>query len=527
MSERVYKKIKKQNGERFARSIRDFHSGIFEVPGIEDIVKHAGRDAEPLLPYLLSLTEAANENEPAPPKAENPFKLLKEAGYDAFYANTLEKQNSIKRYFAPGELLCTFNSNSRFLSYYVVHAVKKGADKLKRSQFKGIEKRQDEYGTSVISIQILKSGGLIKITNRYNHAVDFPDNTFQSNPDHIIEGLSLALKDHFNVDFDAPSSPLPDGYLLAKGQVFQHHTEDNNIYYGHHAFVKDGIVTEIDRKAGHALFERFYFDNKTKTLRNVDPHDVDKFPLDFNRDYGGNTDLHVDKKGNLKLGDVVLIEADESKIVRMNFDQLSKLSDSSLHEMPFLKSFRSSSLQKIGHMCFDECRRLEEFSANALIHMGKQCLRTVYRLKHFEANRLLHMGRNCLLRANSLVSFHAESLQTMGKNCLNDVSALTDLVIPTIKQMNDGCIEHAESLTHFEANALKQMGKNCLNYAPKLTSFVATGLKVMKQYCIQHSPQLQECLVPERIKFARDCFEKSELISRRRSRDGAVPRAAP
>ena len=46
MPKTMYEIIKKQNGERFARAIRNCDNGIFDVPNINKIVKYAGRDAE-------------------------------------------------------------------------------------------------------------------------------------------------------------------------------------------------------------------------------------------------------------------------------------------------------------------------------------------------------------------------------------------------------------------------------------------------------------------------------------------------
>ena len=211
---KAYKKIKKQNGERFARCLRDHHNGLLEIEGIADIVKHAGRKAEPLLPYLMSLM-SANDDRAQQQEPGCPFKLLEEAGYDAFYADTLEKQNSIMPYFNQNERLCTFNDASRHKNYYIVHAVKKDVDSILRDTFNGRGERQDEYGTSVISIQIRKDGSFISIKNRYNHTVSGCDNTFDSNPDNIIEGLSAAFKKHFDVEFEATSSPLPNEYSPA------------------------------------------------------------------------------------------------------------------------------------------------------------------------------------------------------------------------------------------------------------------------------------------------------------------------
>ena len=47
--------IKKQNGEAFAKAIRSYDNGIFDIPEIADIVQYAGRNAEPIMDFLISL----------------------------------------------------------------------------------------------------------------------------------------------------------------------------------------------------------------------------------------------------------------------------------------------------------------------------------------------------------------------------------------------------------------------------------------------------------------------------------------
>lgn len=51
----MYDIIKKQNGERFAKAVRNYDNGIFDVPNIDKIVKYAGRDAEPIMQYVKML----------------------------------------------------------------------------------------------------------------------------------------------------------------------------------------------------------------------------------------------------------------------------------------------------------------------------------------------------------------------------------------------------------------------------------------------------------------------------------------
>jgi len=105
MTKSVYDIIKRQNGEAFAKAIRNYDSGIFDVPDLARIVRYAGRNAMPLLPFLESLKEIQIEEVAG---HLSPFKLLELAGYDAYYADTLEKQNAIQKYFESHEKLCTF-----------------------------------------------------------------------------------------------------------------------------------------------------------------------------------------------------------------------------------------------------------------------------------------------------------------------------------------------------------------------------------------------------------------------------------
>ncbi len=137
MSEKsIYEQIKKQNGESFAKAIRNYNDGIFEVSGIMDIVKYAGRDANPILLFLNSLRKIETDESPT---TLDPFELLDKAGYNAYYADTLKKQNAIKKYFQSYEVLCTFNDNTRYKRYYIVNAVKKNVKDIKRKDFKGKE----------------------------------------------------------------------------------------------------------------------------------------------------------------------------------------------------------------------------------------------------------------------------------------------------------------------------------------------------------------------------------------------------
>ena len=57
--------------------------------------------------------------------------------------------------------------------------------------------RQDEYGTSVISIQFDRDDThTLSIKNRYNHKVEKPDATFSNNLNNIVAGLTKSFADY-------------------------------------------------------------------------------------------------------------------------------------------------------------------------------------------------------------------------------------------------------------------------------------------------------------------------------------------
>jgi len=319
----IFEQIKAQNGEAFAKAIRSYHNGIFDIPDIVNIVKYAGRDAEPVLEYLKSLVGPEVEEHGV---YETPFQLLDRAGYDAYYADTLEKQNAIQKYYALGEALCTFRDPDRYKNYYMVNAVKKNVDEIKRGNFPNPQ-REDEYGTSVISIQIRKEGGFISIKNRYNHTVSNPDNTFNSNPDNIIPGLSEALRRHFNVDFSRQKVVLPDRYIEDKGRIIKHHGERNNVYFGDAFYVQDGVVHELDKRT-EVMLDRFIYNNETKTLSN--PANLDDAFIDAFKQETEGKKIRIDKDKKTKhihvfANGTEILEIYDGQIVNLNFPSVTEI----------------------------------------------------------------------------------------------------------------------------------------------------------------------------------------------------------
>lgn len=490
----MYKELEKQHSETFAKTIQNHRIDILKIPDIDKILRYAGKDAEPLLPCLIKqLEDCKRQNIVADDPSETPFTLLEKAGYNSFHADTRDKQDSIKKFFAPGELLCTFNS-ARYQRYHIIHAIKKNASSILREDFNGREKREDEYGTSVISIQIRKKKPeketeqrpRIRITNRYNHTINTNSiKTFDGNPDNIIPGLSYALKKFFNVEFSFPDELLPDSFTNIGQQIFKYRKKENDFYYGDQCWIEDDQIYDVDTAGGDALFEGFIFDNKTKTLKNIDPDNEDSFADDFNRAYGGNEGLII-KNGNLFLKgrNKPLITAENSSVTELYLPDITEMGDYSLHHLPNLKKFEAQNLKK----------------------MGNNCLYYVFRLTEFKADALETMGNKCLYSIDYLPSFTARNLKTIGDKCLYYARNLTEIDVDALETAGNDCLYYANNLTNMVATSLIKTGNSFLHIAPKLTNAIHPNLIELGDNCYTSTPKLEDLDTPSLITLGKNSF---------------------
>ena len=166
---------------------------------------------------------------------------------DVLTVTSETEKNMIASYYAPGEAICTLRDPDRHESNFMINAVKRNVNDLKRENFKN-PRREDEYGTSVISIQISKSHNGISIKNRYNHTLqeENPDNTFNSNPDYISPGMVSALKSDLNTSFETTQVEVPYHHVAYDGAcLFNYDYELNGVYFSKNHYLKNYKVHDL------------------------------------------------------------------------------------------------------------------------------------------------------------------------------------------------------------------------------------------------------------------------------------------
>lgn len=165
---------------------------------------------------------------------------FKKAGYDTIIFDDEEKIAECKKYYAAGEVICTYNNLAgRMSQYHMLIAIKKDIDKIQRSK---TPQREDEYGTSILNIQIAKNGSHMSIKNRYNHTVRECDSTLNNNLDLLVPGLQAKVLGYYNIASINKNKNYYKNIVNINGVYLKYVTEVGNVYFGNFALdSKNGV----------------------------------------------------------------------------------------------------------------------------------------------------------------------------------------------------------------------------------------------------------------------------------------------
>ncbi len=506
MEKTIFEQIKKQNGESFAKTIRQYDNGIFDIPHIVQIVQYAGDNAEPILQFLHSLK---NRDIQSQPSNQDPFALLKQAGYNAYLADTFEKQNSIQKYFTRKERLCTFKDPQRFKDFYIINAIREDIETIHRKDFIGKEERQDKYGTSVLSIQIFKNGGFISIKNRYNHTVENCDNTFHSNPDEIIPGLSEALKKYFNIDFYKSKLSIPDNFIFMNGRLFKYHMETNGVFYSSNFYIK-GNEFHLLNKNHEFMLGQCILNIKNRTIFNPSAYTKPNRPILFDQQIDTSENLQIllahefkqKKIQVLKTGkNSYQIYADGTPIISTKNGQITSLCLTK--PRVFNNEFSPAG-------CY---RSLEELIMPNLLQVGNNFGYGVKNLSVFIAPRLKVIGNNFLYDNFGLKKLHLPNVIKIGNNFLRNNKILEEFYAPRLTSIKDYFLGNNLKLKTLYLPNLTRVRHSFLETNPSLTSFTAPNLKTIGNSFLENNTSLAEISLENLLSVGDYFLFKNEVLS--------------
>ena len=457
------KVIRKKYGEKMYHFCRESFPTLLEEPGklskllsdnfheshslFDDIVAN-GKESE-FKNFIYSLVDVENNNELGMTKT--PEELMSEAGYVLVECYNEEDIQKFRKYYAPGEELCTFKGG-RLNSCRVFFAVKKNVLDIKREDFKK-PKREDEYGTSVISIQFTKDEtNTLSIKNRYNHTVVNPDATFSNNLDNIIPGLTESFERYKGIIqmYKIKNFEIK-GYVMANdGKYYKYNYEINNVYYCPDNIIIDNFNVKRYDKSRYLIIDYFIIDLSNKSISLYDKKlsdsfcdvikDINKIEID-NIDSGKKITILGDNNKSLEI-----ITDKDGKIISLKMNKIYDIGDKFLSYNTSLQKFTAENLTEVGDDCLCFNNTLQELYFPNLTWVGHQFLICNTSLQKFTAENLIMVGCRFLPYNTSLQKFTAENLIEVGDDFLRRNNTLQKLYFPNLTEVGDWFLNNNHKL---------------------------------------------------------------------------------
>jgi hypothetical protein len=284
-------KLKKKIGEKAYKFLINNYNEDFlgeHLPSLFAVLSDIRHIQESELFKLKILLNSKLEEKSAKKEIKKTAKeMLDEAGFILFdNIHCQEDYLFFEKFYREGEKLCKFYTYDATDEYSRVFWIaRKGYENIKPLEN---PERQDEYGTSLMSVGISKdTKNVIQICNRYNHRVQARDNTYNSNLDNIIDGLTEAFNNDYNLSIHNTSLVEFKNFYFYNNKFFYYFYEINGKKYGNNTI--DGIYYD---PSIYFIFDNFIINLKEKTIITAD-NTTDGFIDIFNQKVSMGHTIHI------------------------------------------------------------------------------------------------------------------------------------------------------------------------------------------------------------------------------------------
>ena len=501
-------RIKKKYGENFAHLCRELFPTILETEGLlpdiieskfypnkylyEDIINNGLKsEFQSFINNLIMGEELIKLS-----TNKTPYELLSEAGYILYKCETKKNIQKFKKYYKQEEMLCTFKDNSRLKTNYVFFAVKKNVDDIKRENFENPE-RQDEYGTSVISLQFTRAyPNYLSIKNRYNHSVINPDATFNNDLDNIIPGLTKSFENFYNLNICNSSSKnyfLPNYVMANNGRYYKYNYEINNIYYCTDNIIIDNFQVKKYEKERYIIFDYFILDLKEKTIDLYDANLEESFCK-----YHKNIEKIEIKKENdkkhilLKKDDhqIIIVLDNENKMISYYNDLIAHIRNDFLQSNKYLKSIYMNNTISI---------------ENNFMYFNSS-------LKYISMPLLTIVGDYFLFNNDKLKEISFPKLECIGSYFIYSNIELNIANLPNLKIINDEFMCFNKKLKYLELPQIVKIGNNFLSVNPIISYFSAPHLEEIGDKFLENNKYLKVLELPNLKRFGEFFLANNEFL---------------
>ncbi len=520
------KKIKKYYGEDMMHLCRNLFPTILEEEGtllrlLEDSFPHnrelcidiiMGNKVEAFRTFINDKFYDHITKEKKNKIVKSPFELMDEAGYTLYECHSEADIQKFKKYYARNEALCTFGVG-RLKDYMVFFAVKKNADEIKREDYPN-PKRQDEYGTSVISIQYLRGDkNTLSIKNRYNHTVDNPDATFSNNLDNIIDGLNDSFEETYKLSHTGSYDKFElNNYVRANdGKFYKYNYVIDDVYYCTNNIIIDNynVVDKYMAREKYILMDYFIVDMVNKKIFTYDGSDKyieglnDISKIEVVREQNECRFVTLIMNNQRK----VIFEIDKyNRIIMIKDNYTREIPDNALqntrniHKLSMLEVMKcgdnfllgNSELQEIdmpeirligdGFLTYN--RFLEEIYFPKLQVIGNMFMRRNDILKEISLPNVIYIGDEFLGLNRSIERVKLPSVKVVGDWFLSSDMKLMEFVMPKLETAHSNFLSNCGDLKIVDLPNLKSVGNYCLHKCEarivKLPKLISVGDRFMQ-----------------------------------------------
>lgn len=527
------KYIKKKYGEKMMHYCRECFPTILNVPGklveilnthfycvkdsLYNDIKENHKESE-FNDFVYGNAGLKNEYD-IRDVSKTPKELLDDAGYDLFECKTVEEVNSFKKYFILGEQLCTFlDPASRLENKYVFFAVKKNILDIKREDYL-IPDRQDEYGTSVISIQFTRDkNNHLSIKNRYNEVVNNPDSTFDNNLDNIIPGLTMSFYKAYGIReiYDENSEFQMEHYISIGGEYYKYNYKLNDIYYcTNNIIALNGKVIKYDPEK-YIIMDYFIIDLVNKKVDVFDNKPRDS----FSEVIGKIKNIEIvrgekDKKVYITNEEDNIFELTlsfDNKLIGIKNNLIDKLPNRFLISGQYLKNMEFSNVREIGNDVLYANTDLEHFNLSKAEVIGNYFLANNIKLTNIDLNKTIMIGDDFLKRNIIVESINFDSLQRVGNSFMFSNKGLSSIVIPNLSYTGKCFFKSNDKVLFASFPSLQETGDFFMNDAKNLRMFEADNLRVSGDMFLMANKELDYISLPNLIKTGKLFLAANQII---------------
>ena len=536
------KLLKKHYGENFAKLCRSLFPTILESPGelykiisahfspsrnlYKDITE--SENVETFKAYILSLFKPKSKKTASKSPLESPYDLMRKAGYILYPECKTEKDvQSFKKYYTADEEICTFWGNRTKLCR-VWFAVKKNVDEIKREDFPN-PKRQDEYGTSVISIQYTRSKpSTLSIKNRYNHTVKNPDATFSNNLDNIIPGLKNSFISYFGIDtkIDKHTLELP-GYIKAENdKYYKYNFRIGDAYFCENNVIVNGFVAKEYDKSRFLIIDNYILDMANKTITKYKNKEF--FGLHSDRDSFVDSIGQIEKINIDNLGDnnkMITIQSKgqtypikimingSNQIIGYYNHNIEKVGINFLENSVHLQTIDMPLLKECGSNFLAENKNIEMLNLPRLEKCGYNFLTRNKNLSSVCLPKLKECGSGFLSSNEKIELLDLPNLQRCGDSFLCDNRIITSVNLPKLSRVGDSFLKSNLALASLSLPKLRRVDSNFLHANQDLQYFYAPNITSCKDNFLKFNLKLTQIDLPNLKSCGKNFLHKNKIVT--------------